>query len=121
MYLYAIEQQMGNAMKIDIKNHKRLIKNALVFILGGFLVSLVTDIVIMKPLVNYFSSVSEEEIRDFLDSPQKFISSTILHLYIVSYVLFALLPKRIHTARTALKILYFIIFYLFVSLIYFMI
>ena len=56
-------------------------------------------------------SISQQDIEQMLADIERYFFSTLLHLYIISYLLFACLPVKIRCSRWWLRGIYFVIFY----------
>ena len=64
-------------------------------------------------------SISQQDIEQMLADIERYFFSTLLHLYIISYLLFACLPVKIRCSRWWLRGIYFVIFYFLNICIYF--
>ena len=61
--------------------------------------------------VDVLRSISQQDIEQMLADIERYFFSTLLHLYIISYLLFACLPVKIRGSRWWLRGIYFVIFY----------
>lgn len=93
-------------------------KNILKILLGIAFVCVLTEIIAHTPLIKVMQNVSEEEMKSFLKNIDKEILSSLMKLYVISYILFRFLPDKIRESQWYFRIIYFLLFYFFNITIY---
>lgn len=105
-------------MVIDWKKSWYYGKEIFFFFLGVLFVHILSSMIISSPLSEILHEITEAEIRDFIANIDKEIFSSLIKIYVISFILFYFLPPKINKSKWYLRSLFFVIFYLFCILIY---
>lgn len=105
-------------MKIKYKNNLQSGKNIIIFFVGVVFVRLLTQLVMSTNFPEMIKKITQEEIQDFVTNLDGEIFSVLIKIYIISFILFALLPDKIRKSSWYLRVIYFVIFYFFCILVY---
>lgn len=105
-------------MPIEWKKYISWGKKIIYFFVGLIFVHFMTQIIMSSSFPEMLKEMNEEEIKSFIANLDKEIFSILIKLYIISYILFSLLPRKIKNSRWYLRGIYFVIFYFFCILIY---
>ena len=97
---------------IKREQYVNLGKNVLKILSGIVFVYVLTKIIAHTPLIEVMQNVSEEEMKSFLENIDTEIFSSLMKLYIISYILFRFLPDKIRKSHWYFRIIYFLLFYL---------
>lgn len=87
-------------------------------LLGFVFVHFLTILIMQTPLVEILHEIGEAEMKGFFDHIDREIFSSLIRLYIISYILFYFLPDKIRKSKWYLRMIYFLLFYLFCILVY---
>ncbi len=96
---------------IKREQYVKLGKSILKILLGIAFVYILTKIIVITSLVEVMQNISEEEMKSFLKNIDKEIFSSLVKLYIISYVLFHFFPDKIRKKDWYFRIIYFLVFY----------
>lgn len=105
-------------MKIDWKKTVLIGKNIFLFFLGVIFVHILTAIIMSTPFPEMIKEMGEEGMKDFISNIGKEVFSSLIKIYIISFILFYFLTNRIKRSRWYLRGIYFIAFYAFCILVY---
>ena len=105
-------------MLISYTSFKLRLVQIFCFLGGVFLVHLLAEGVVNSPWADVLRSISQKDLDELVTNLDRYFFSTLLHLYIISFILFALLPAKIRKSKWWLRGIYFVLFYFLNILIY---
>lgn len=105
-------------MKINWQKHLHIVNKIFLFFLGIVFVHFLASIVATFFLPEILQVLTEEVIRSYFAHLDKEILYSLIRIYIISFVLFVFLPKKITHSPRYLRGLYFILFYMFCIFVY---
>ena len=106
---------------IEISRYKNKIFSALFLLAGGLILAFIPASFFNIYTSGYLSGLSDQQLASLSHPSAAEIFTKSFRIYIISYVLFSLLPPPISKARTSRRILYFTLFYLLCYFIYLLI
>ena len=105
-------------LKFNQKKCSYRIIQIILFFCGVVGVHFLAEVFASSRWGDVLKSISQKDIDELLNDLRGYFFSTLLHLYILSFLLFTLLPDKIRHSRWWLRGIYFIIFYFLNILIY---
>lgn len=105
-------------LKFDKKKWRHRIIQIILFFCGVIGVHFLAEAFASSRWGDVLKSISQKDINELLNDIRGYFFSILLHLYILSFLLFTLLPNKIRYSKWWLRGIYFIIFYFLNILIY---
>lgn len=96
----------------------KYIKRIIFFFIGVIFVHFITGMIMSTSFPEIMESIVEKEAQNFIKNLEKEVFSALIKLYLISYLLFGLLPDKIKKSKWYWRGISFIVFYLLCVLIY---
>ena len=112
------KNQENEMLKFDKKKWRHRIIQIILFFCGVIGVHFLAEAFASSRWGDVLKSISQQDIDELLNDLRGYFFSTLLHLYILSFLLFTLLPNKIRYSKWWLRGIYFVFFYFLNILIY---
>lgn len=105
-------------MLICYKKLRFRLVQILYFFCGVLGVHILANSLVDSFWADVLKSMTQKDIDELVNNLDRYFFSTLLYLYIISFLLFSVLPEKIRRSRWWLRGIYFVLFYFLNILIY---